>query len=102
MPARSKEVQLGDAKMHAVRFLVPSYSISPTLLVHLTDPRSWTCCPGPPGREGTRCHLIEDGGVASCRGDPHLLEESLTDRILVVWILIRAAEDNPEKRRGRD
>lgn len=58
--------------------------------------------PGPPACNGTRHHLIKDGGIASCRGDPHLLKEPFADGILVVWIEIGAAEDNPEIQTGRD
>lgn len=46
-------------------------------------------------------HLIKDGGIASCCGNPHLLEEFVTDGILVFRIEIGAAKDNPEKTKGR-
>lgn len=45
-------------------------------------------------------HLVKDGGVASRCRNPNLLEEFVTDRILVFWIEIRAAKDNPEKTMG--
>lgn len=49
---------------------------------------------------GSAPHFIKDGGIASCCGNPHLLEEFVTDRILVFWIEIGAAKDNPEKTKG--
>lgn len=88
-----------------LQFLAPSYGILVIMFIHsehLTDSRSSPCCPGPPTCNRSRHHLIEDGGIASCRGDPHLLKEPFTDGILVVRIEIGAAEDNPEPKRGRD
>lgn len=55
----------------------------------------------PRGKEGGERHrvphLVEDSGIAGCCRNPHLLEEFVTDGILMFRTEIGATKDNPEK-----